>query len=183
MGFFGLLTAALGLSADAFTVALCKGLGLRRYDPRFALTVAAFFGSFQALMPVVGWLLGSLLDPFIFTLERPAACLLLLIVGGKMIFDALSNDTTVTLSPVPDYRELTMLAAATSIDALAVGMTFAFIGVSVIPAAALIGTVTFLLSLLGVYAGFRIGGRFDGRLSALGGIVLTALAIRIFFTR
>lgn len=182
MGFIGLLTAALGLSADAFTVAVCKGMGLRRFSARYALTVAAFFGGFQGLMPLAGWLLGNTLRLYIARFDHWIAFFLLCAVGTKMVFDGLFSEEEISLGSRLSYTELAALGAATSIDALAVGVTLAFLQVNILTAAALIGSVTFLVSFLGVTAGCRLGARFDSRISVMGGIVLILLGVKLLFS-
>ncbi len=182
MGIAWILSAAVGLSADAFTVAVCKGIGMKRCNVRYALAVAAFFGGFQALMPVAGWLLGSALSIYISSVDHWIAFFLLTFIGAKMIRGAHVGGSEVVISSSPDYAELFGLAVATSIDALAVGVTFAFLKVNIFTAAALIGTVTFALSFLGVAAGARFGSRFDEKLPAAGGCVLIALGIKILLS-
>lgn len=160
MSVFGIITAAFGLSADAFTVAVCKGMGLKRYDLRYALTAAALFGGFQAVMPLVGYLLGSALRQYVLSFGRFIAFAVLAFIGGKMIFDSLHDDREIVIShslTYSDYAELLSLAVATSIDALTVGVTFAFLNVNVLTASMIIGIVTFAMSLFGVWAGFRLG--------------------------
>ncbi len=160
MSFFGIIAAAFGLSADAFTVAVCKGMGMKRYDLRYALTAAALFGGFQAAMPLAGYLLGAALRQYVLSFGRWISFAVLAFIGAKMIFDSFHDDKEIVIShslTYSDYADLLSLAVATSIDALTVGVTFAFLNVNVLTASVLIGTVTFAMSLFGVWAGFRLG--------------------------
>lgn len=169
---------------DAFAVAVCKGLGMKKLNRTHALTIALFFGGFQALMPFVGWLLGSQFERYIIQFDHWIAFVLLGFIGGKMIADALKEGDECKEcakdSDSPDLRELLMLAVATSIDALAVGVTFALlpntdIGLCV----GTIGIVTFALSLLGVWVGNRFGSRYKSRAELAGGVILVLIGLKI----
>ena len=153
MDFIGLFGIAVGLSMDAFAVAVCKGLGMKRVDVRQAVVIALFFGAFQGLMPLVGWALGTQFERFITPVDHWIAFALLAFIGAKMLWDGLHGEgceecgrDAAQPSAKLDLRELVMLSVATSIDALAVGITFAFLRVDIGLSAALIGTTTFLLS-------------------------------------
>jgi putative Mn2+ efflux pump MntP len=152
-----LLLIALGLSADAFAVALGKGLQMRRFDVRSALALACTFGAFQAAMPLLGWALGSQFERYITTYDHWIAFALLTIVGVKMLRDAASPEEAGAASGEVGLRELLVLGLATSIDALAVGIGLAFLDVSIVPASVVIGVMTLLLSYLGVVIGHRAG--------------------------
>lgn len=194
MGLLELLLIALGLSMDAFAVAVCKGLGMRRFHAGRAALVAVFFGGFQALMPFLGWLLGRQFADYVQKWGHFISFALLLFIGGKMVVEALRNkDGCAACQKSRDacafckeearfsIRELFLLAVATSIDALAVGVTFAFLRVSIAPAVALIGLVTFALSFLGVAVGNRFGARFEKRAEIAGGVVLILIGIKMLF--
>lgn len=184
-----MLLLALGVSADAFAVAVGKGLGMRRLDRRVAFRIAVTFGVFQAVMPVLGWLLGSQLARYVSAFDHWVAFGLLTFVGGRMIIAAIresgdeygdtatSHGATSTIA-LPT-RELLVLAVATSIDALAVGIGFAFIDVDVPVACLLIGVTTTLLSALGVWVGHRAGSRWRGPAEIVGGVVLIGIGVRI----
>ena len=184
-----MLLLALGVSADAFAVAVGKGLGMRRLERTVALRIAVTFGVFQALMPVIGWLLGSQLARYISAFDHWVAFGLLAFVGGRMILAAIReegdeyDDTGVTHGTrgtvVLPTRELLVLGIATSIDALAVGIGFAFLKVDVPVACLLIGVTTALLSALGVWVGHRAGARFRRPAEVVGGVVLIAIGTRI----
>ncbi|MCU1407240.1 MAG: manganese efflux pump [Glaciihabitans sp.] len=180
MSFWALLLIAVGVSADAFAVALTKGLHMRRFNLRNALVIAGTFGVFQAVMPLVGWFLGSQFARYITEFDHWIAFGLLLLIGGKMLWEAFSSHE----DKERDYdrlqvRELLILAVATSIDALAVGITFAFIPVSITGAIAVIGVTTFAFALLGVFVGRRVGARFGKPAEIVGGVVLILIGTRI----
>lgn len=180
MSLWTLLLIALGVSADAFAVALGKGLHLRRLTRRDALTLSLAFGGFQALMPVVGWLLATGFRGYITEWDHWIAFGLLGLIGGKMIHEALSagEDDEADAEGI-GVRELLLLSFATSVDALAVGISFAFLDVAIGPAALLIGAVTFLVSLVGVRLGHRAGVRFRRPAEVAGGVILIGIGLRI----
>lgn len=190
MGFAELFLVAVGLSMDAFAVAICKGLGMPRLDLRQAAVIAAFFGGFQALMPVAGWLLGVQFESLITPVDHWVAFALLAFIGGKMLFDALRGEDEADCACGDaaadagaasrlDLKEIALLAVATSIDALAVGITFAFLQVDIAPAAGLIGVTTFCLSLAGVAIGHQFGARFEKPATIVGGVVLILIGLKI----
>lgn len=180
MGLFELVLVALGLSMDAFAVALCKGLGMKRLNWRNGLIIALFFGGFQAVMPFVGWLLGKQFAGYIVSVDHWIAFVLLSFIGGKMLYEVFKPESCpADCSDVINYKELTMLAVATSIDALAVGITFAFLQVSIVPAVLLIGAVTFCLSLGGVAIGHQFGSRLKTKAEIAGGVVLILIGLKI----
>ena len=180
MTFLPLLLIALGVSADAFAVALTKGLHMRRFNLRHAVIIAFTFGLFQAVMPLVGWLLGTQFARYITEFDHWVAFGLLLLVGGKMLWEAFSahEDTERDFDRL-DVRQLIVLAVATSIDALAVGITFAFVEVSIGWAVALIGVTTAVLAFVGVVVGRRVGARFGKPAEIVGGVVLILIGTRI----
>lgn len=178
MSWIELVLTGVGLSMDAFAVAMCKGLGLRTFDQKRALLVGLFFGGFQALMPLIGWALGVQFEHLIVHIDHWIVFALLAFIGGKMIFDALHDDG----GACPDtlcIKELTVLAIATSIDALAVGISFAFLQVRILPSIAIIGITTFLLSYIGVRIGFRFGAKYRTRATLAGGIILALIGVKI----
>ena len=180
MSAWTLLLIALGVSADAFAVALGKGLQMRRLRARDALTLAATFGVFQALMPVLGWFLGRGLRDYIVDVDHWIAFTLLALIGGKMIWEALQpDDDEGDVEDGLQVRELLVLGVATSIDALAVGISFAFLEVAIAGAATAIGIITFAVSLAGVYLGHRAGLRFRTPAEVVGGLLLILIGTRI----
>jgi putative Mn2+ efflux pump MntP len=181
LGYIELFLIAIGLSMDAFAVAICQGLAMDRLRWRDAGLVAAFFGGFQALMPVLGWLLGSRFAGYIQSWDHWVAFFLLGAIGGNMIRESLKPDEETDCNPAVrlNLRRLTALAVATSIDARAVGLTFAFLQVDILPAAAAIGCVTFFLSLAGVAVGNLFGSRHKRRAEWVGGVILILLGTKI----
>ena len=182
MGFAELFLIAVGLSMDAFAVSVCKGLCMKRLDMRQALVIALFFGGFQGLMPLLGWALGTQFERYITPVDHWIAFGLLALIGGKMLWDAFHEDDEELSCPADgklDLRELVMLAVATSIDALAVGITFAFLRVDILTSVGLIGVTTFALSIVGVAVGHRFGARYEKPATVVGGIVLILIGLKI----
>jgi len=179
LALFTLLLIAIGVSADAFAVALGKGLGMRRLNYRHAVIIALTFGVFQAVMPLIGWLVGTQLEQYITAIDHWIAFGLLSLVGAKMLWEAFGKD-----EPADDslrVRELLVLAIATSIDALAVGISFAFLAVDIVPAVLLIGAITTVLTFAGVLLGHRAGVRFKKPAEIAGGVVLILIGTNILF--
>ena len=177
MGVWELLLIAVGLSMDAFAVSLCKGLSVGHPHPRQMLLTGGYFGGFQALMPLVGFLLGVQFQGLIQAFDHWVAFGLLALIGANMLREARGGGECGSSSF--SLRVMLPLAVATSIDALAVGVTFAFLEVDILPAAALIGCVTFLLSTLGVRLGSILGARYQARAEALGGLLLILTGTKI----
>lgn len=163
---------------DAFAVSVCKGLSVRRLRPRHALLCGAYFGGFQALMPVAGWLLGRQFEALIKSFDHWIAFALLALIGGNMVREALKNEEE-SLNASFSPKAMLPLAVATSIDALAVGVTFAFLEVSIVPAVSVIGVTTFALSAAGVKIGNVFGAKYKSRAELAGGIVLILLGVKI----
>ncbi|RII95576.1 manganese efflux pump [Clavibacter michiganensis] len=180
MTFLPLLLIAIGVSADAFAVALTKGVHMRAFNLRHALVIAVVFGVFQAVMPLIGWLLGTTFATYITGVDHWITFVLLLIVGGKMIWEAFADheDTEKDYDRI-HVRELLVLALATSIDALAVGITLAFLPGSILIAVLLIGTTTLVLAFVGIVIGHRVGARFGKPAEIAGGIILILIGTRI----
>lgn len=182
MGFLELLLIGVGLSMDAFAVAVCQGLCMPKLNLRHAAVIALFFGGFQALMPFAGWVLGAQFAGYIQHLDHWIAFVLLAFIGGKMVWEALSSkeeETACAVTVTLDYKQLLLMAVATSIDALAVGVTFAFLDVPIGSAAAVIGCTTFCISLAGVVIGVFFGGRLQKWAEVAGGVILVLLGLKI----
>lgn len=180
MGFFDVLLIAVGLSMDAFAAAVCKGLAMPRLRIGQAAVIALFFGGFQGLMPVIGYALGLQFESLITPIDHWIAFALLAFLGGKMLYDAFfGNEEEDASDGKLDLREIALLAVATSIDALAVGITFAFLQVDIASAATQIGLTTFVLSLVGVAVGHVFGARFEKPATIVGGIVLILIGLKI----
>lgn len=177
MGTVELLLIAVGLSMDAFAVSVCKGLSVRRLKARHAALAGLYFGGFQFLMPVLGWLLGSRFESMITSIDHWIAFILLGAIGGNMVKESFSE--TEKLDDDFGLKTMLLLAVATSIDALAVGITFAFLTVSILPAAGLIGVTTFLLSALGIFIGHAFGTRYKAGAERTGGVILILIGLKI----
>lgn len=188
MGLVEVFLIGVGLSMDAFAVSVCKGLGMKRLDKGQLAVIALFFGVFQAAMPLVGWFLGRQFEEYITAVDHWIAFALLAAIGGKMLWEAFHDDGGECSECAPseqsaglDFKELTMLAVATSIDALAVGITFAFLGVDILSSVLVIGFTTFVLSGIGVVLGHQFGSRFEKPATILGGVVLVLIGFKILF--
>lgn len=182
MGFLELFLIGVGLSMDAFAVAICQGLCMPKINWRHAGMIALFFGGFQALMPFTGWLLGSQFADYIQAFDHWVAFLLLGFIGGNMIREALDpeeEETACAVAAKLDYKRLLLMAIATSIDALAMGVMFALLKVSIVPAMTIIGCTTFCISLAGVAVGNFFGARYKKRAELSGGIILILLGVKI----
>ena len=183
MGFLELFLIGVGLSMDAFAVAICQGLSMTKIKWGHALTVGLYFGSFQALMPLLGWVLGSQFSGYIQQYDHWVAFILLLLIGGNMIREALSGEEDEAEDAAagggPDHKKLFLMAIATSIDALAVGVSMAFMSVHILASAAVIGVVAFALSVTGGLVGRRLGCLFQRRAELTGGLVLIAIGVKI----
>ena len=178
MTFFELFLIGIGLSMDAFAVSICKGLSMQKIDKKYTLCIGLFFGGFQALMPLTGYLLGSRFSGYIERFDHWIAFALLAILGINMLREARSGDTEEASASL-GFRVMFAMAVATSIDALAVGITFAFLEVDILPAVCCIALTTFLLSSLGVKFGSLCGTRMQSKAEALGGVILILLGLKI----
>ncbi len=177
MSFIELLLLAVGLSMDAFAVSICKGLSVGRLKPRHCATAGAYFGGFQALMPLLGWLLGRQFEGLIKSVDHWIAFGLLGIIGANMIRESFGKDEN--LNDSFSVKAMLPLAIATSIDALAVGVTFAFLDVNIILSVSLIGATTFAISAAGVKIGNVFGTKFKSKAELLGGAILVLLGMKI----
>ena len=178
MSLLELFLLAVGLSMDAFAVSVCKGLSVDRVKKSNILACGAYFGGFQALMPLIGYLLGARFQSMIESVDHWVAFVLLALIGVNMIREALGGDEE-ELDASFGVKTMLMLAVATSIDALAVGVTFAFLSVRVIPAVCFIGAVTFALSALGVKLGGVFGMKWKQRAELTGGVILVLIGLKI----
>lgn len=182
MDLLWLFLTAVGLAMDAFAVSVAKGLSMRRIRWGQAVVIALLFGGFQALMPVAGWALGSSFSKLIEPVDHWVIFAILAFVGGKMIWDGIhgdADDACAIAEQRLDLRELLLLAIATSIDALAVGVSFALMGADIAVAAGVIGAVTFALSLAGVGIGHAFGARFQRPAAIAGGAVLVLIGFKV----
>lgn len=177
MSFLELFLLAVGLSMDAMAVAVCKGLSVPTLKARHAVITGLYFGGFQAAMPVIGYFLAWSFRSYIEQVDHWIAFVLLGLIGANMIKESFSQAEKVDCSFCP--KAMLPMAVATSIDALAVGVTFAFLGVNLVPAVSLIGAITFLLSAAGVYIGHLFGAKFKSKAELVGGVVLVLMGCKI----
>lgn len=177
------LLLGVGLAMDAFAVSICKGLAMHKVNKKQAVIIALFFGGFQAIMPVIGWLLCKGFQTYIEAFDHWIAFALLAFIGVKMIIETLrekEDDVVIEeMDPPLDMKEMLMLAIATSIDALAVGISLAALDRPIVESAAIIGVVTFVISIIGVYIGKFFGNRYKKRAELTGGIILVLIGVKI----
>ena len=178
MSLWELFVIAVGLSMDAFSVSICKGLSVRRLKPKHVLIAGLYFGGFQALMPLLGYFLGKQFQSLITSADHWIAFILLGLIGFNMIREAKNGDEE-NLNDSMGVKAMLPLAVATSIDALAVGITFAFLQVQIAPAVSFIGVTTFLLSAAGVKIGNVFGMKYKAKAELFGGIVLILMGLKI----
>ena len=178
MSIFGLIVLSLGLGMDAFAVSVCKGVSFKKSSFKKSIIVALYMGIFQAFMPVIGYFLGISFADKITSIDHWLAFGLLFVIGIKMIKESLSKETEVINDKV-DFKEMVVLAIATSIDALAVGITFAFLNVNLWFAIFLIGIITFLLCFVGTKIGSIFGDKYEKKAEFAGGLILILLGVKI----
>lgn len=180
MGTIELILLSVGLAMDAFAVAICKGLNMRKMNYKNALILALFFGGFQALMPSIGYLLGKQFEKYITSVDHWIAFILLSIIGIQMIAESFKKDDDKEEDADKlNLKEYFMLAIATSIDALAVGISLAFLSVSLVKSISFIGIITFVISFAGVFIGNKFGARFKSKAEFAGGAILILIALKI----
>lgn len=180
MGITELLLISVGLAMDAFSVSVCKGLSMKKLDLKGGVITALFFGAFQAFMPVIGYFLGSRFADFISSFSHWVSFGLLAVIGGKMMIEAIKGGDDESENEYRlNIKELFVLAVATSIDALAVGIVFAAEKTPVITSVTIIGVVTFLLSFAGVYIGHRFGSKYEKKAELAGGAILIIIGVKL----
>lgn len=180
MGTIELILLSVGLAMDAFAVSVCKGLNMRKMNYKNALILALFFGGFQALMPAIGYLLGKQFEKYITSIDHWIAFILLSIIGIQMIVESFKKDEEKEEDADKlNLKEYFMLAIATSIDALAVGISLAFLSVSLVKSVSFIGIITFVISFFGVFIGNKFGARFKSKAEFAGGAILILIALKI----
>lgn len=178
MSLIELFLIAVGLSMDAFAVAICKGLSMQKLNMKHAVIVGLYFGGFQGLMPLLGYLIGFRFQDAIVAYDHWIAFILLGFIGGNMIKEALSDEEESCDASVA-FKDMIVLAIATSIDALAVGVSFAFLKVNIVPAVSFIGIITFLLSIVGVKVGNLFGSKYKSKAEFAGGLILILIGLKI----
>ena len=179
MDFLSLFLLAVGLSMDAFAVSICKGLALKKIQFKHALIVGLWFGGFQALMPVIGYFLGAQFKDAIASYDHWIAFGLLILIGGNMIREAVFDKDEPETDSALSFRSMLVLAVATSIDALAVGVTFAFLEVNIWFSVMIIGVTTCILSMIGVKVGSVFGAKYEKKAEFIGGVILILLGVKI----
>lgn len=185
MSLIGIFLIGVGLSMDAFAVAITKGITMKKLSIKNIIKIAGFFGFFQALMPLIGWLVGVRFSVYVEKFDHWIAFILLVSIGGKMVYEAYKKEDECAVAVVSEkeevlhYKELLLLAIATSIDALAVGVSFAFLQVEIVKSIILIGTTTLIISFIGVVMGRKLGCLFQKKAEIFGGITLTLIGLKI----
>ena len=173
-----IIVIGIGLALDAFAVSVCKGLSMKTIKLNNMVIIALYFGVFQAFMPVLGYFLGSAFSELVQKVDHWIAFIMLVLIGTKMIKES-TDDEIEKRNDRVDIKTMTLLALATSIDALAVGITFAFFEVNLLLAIIIIGTITFSLSILGVLIGNHFGNRFQNKAELMGGMILILIGLKI----
>ena len=178
MGILSIIVIAIGLAMDAFAVAICKGLAMRKMSWKKGLIVGSYFGFFQALMPCIGYLLGVGFQDKVTGVDHWIAFILLSVIGLNMIKEAMSKEEDCKNDRV-NFKEMVVLAIATSIDALAIGITMAFLDVNILTAVLAIGIITFAISVLGVKIGNIFGDKYEKKAEVVGGVILILMGTKI----
>lgn len=187
MSILEIILVGVGLAADAFAVSVCKGLSIRKIDIKKMTVVGLYFGIFQALMPLIGFLIGSAFSQYIVAIDHWLAFVLLAFIGGKMLFEAVKKEQSpqecteeeMKKAASLSFKSMVTLAVATSIDALAVGVSFSFVNVNIYVAIAIIGAITFLICFLGVKIGNVFGNKFQAKAEIAGGVILILIGLKI----
>ena len=179
MGLIELFVLAVGLSMDAFAVSICKGLATKEVSVKQMCLAGLWFGGFQALMPLIGYLLGSAFAKAITSFDHWIAFALLAFIGGNMIKEAFSKAEDEEVNDSFGVKTMFIMAIATSIDALAVGVTFAFLSVQIVPAVSFIGIITFVFSFVGVKLGNLFGAKYEKKAQLAGGIILILIGVKL----
>lgn len=177
MGTIELLLISLGLAMDAFAGAVCKGLSMKKIDISKPIIIGLWFGIFQALMPLIGYYLGTKFESFITSINHLVAFILLAFIGINMIRECF-KEVEDTIKDELSFKSMLILAIATSIDALTIGITFAFFEINILLAVLMIGIVTFILSAIGVIIGNKFGDKYEKKAQILGGAILVCLGIK-----
>lgn len=178
MGFIEILLIGISLAADAFAVSVCKGLSMKKNDIKKSITIGLYFGIFQGLMPVIGYFLGTTFKDFITSIDHWIAFVLLVTIGANMIREAFSSYEE-TCNDQVDFKTMLPASLATSIDALAIGITFAFLKTNIIISSILITITTFILSVIGVIIGNKFGTKYKNKAEFIGGLILIIMGIKI----
>jgi len=178
MNLLEIITISFGLAMDAFAVSVCKGLSMNKVDYKKAIIIACYFGFFQAIMPIVGYVLGSLFSVYVEKIDHWIAFILLAFIGLNMIKESFDDEIEKRNDSV-DIKTMFVLAIATSIDALTVGITFAFFNTNILMSAVIIGVITLFLSIIGVILGNKFGDLLQNKAELVGGIILIFIGLKI----
>jgi len=181
MGVIEIFLTGVGLAMDAFAASVCRGLSMKKINYKHAFIIALMFGGFQALMPLIGWFLGKSFEGYISAFSPWVAFLLLSYIGGKMLWDGIHGDGECDCCGCEGlrFKQLFGMAIATSIDALAVGVSFGVSGVNIWSSIAIIGVTTFFIALLGVIIGNNFGEKYNKKATVAGGLILVAIGLKI----
>lgn len=178
MGIIEILLISISLAMDAFAVSICKGVSMKKMNWKKAIIIGLYFGGYQMLMPIIGYMLGKGFENVVASIDHWIAFILLAGIGANMIKEAFSDESDKVNDNI-DVKTMILLAIATSIDALAVGITFAFLKVNLILAISLIGIVAFTLSVIGTKIGNRFGDKYGNKACLVGGVILILMGIKI----
>lgn len=178
MGVIEIILIGVGLAMDAFAVSVCKGLSMKKINWKKAITVGLYFGIFQALMPIIGYLLGETFGDFVVKIDHWITFILLSIIGVNMIKEALEEEQE-NYNDKLDFKTMSVLAIATSIDAFAIGVMFAFLQINILFAISIIGVITFIICLIGVNIGNRFGSKYGCKAEFVGGMILIIIGCKI----
>ena len=178
MGILEVVLIAIGLAMDAFAVSICKGLSMKKMSWKKAIIIGGYFGIFQGLMPVIGYFLGTTFENLVTKIDHWIAFVLLVFIGINMLKEAFGNESENCNDNV-DFKTMVVLAIATSIDALAVGITFAFLKTNIVLASILIAIITFVVCIIGVKIGNKFGDKYERKAETVGGLILILMGIKI----
>ena len=178
MSLFEIVLVGIGLAMDAFAVSVCKGLSMKKMNWKSAIIIALYFGIFQAVMPIIGYFLGTTFSSFVENVDHWIAFILLAFIGGNMIKES-TDDEVEKRNDRVDVKTMVLIAIATSIDALAVGITFAFFEVNLLLSIFIIGIITIVLSTIGVIIGNKFGDKLQNKAELTGGIILIIIGLKI----
>lgn len=178
MGILEIILIGIGLSMDAFAVSICKGLSMKKINWKKVFIIGGYFGVFQAIMPIIGYFLGTTFESFVTQIDHWIAFILLAIIGANMIRESF-NEECDNCNDRVDFKTMIVLAIATSIDALAIGITFAFFEVNLLVTTLIIGIITFIICLLGTIIGNKFGSKYGSKAELVGGIILILIGIKI----
>ena len=176
-----IILISISLAMDAFAVSICKGLSMSKIDWKKGVIIGLYFGIFQALMPTIGYFLGTTFETLVTSFDHWIIFILLFVIGGNMILESFSQSDENDESSDINFSSMVVLAIATSIDALAVGITFAFMDINIFSTVSLIGLITFVLTVIGVKIGNKFGNKYESKAKLLGGIILILIGVKILF--